>query len=161
MPLGREVGLNPSDIVLDRGPASLPKKGTEPPSKFSARDYCGQTAGWIKMPLGMEVGLGPGHVVVHGDPALPPKRGHSHPIFGRCLLWSNGRPSQLLLSTCKCSVKNFVWQYFINIFSLDRLACIFVAVYGNLQLFETFLILFLGQRSTYITTTLCSHTYWN
>jgi len=32
MPLGREVGLGPSDIVLDGDPASLSQKGTEPPS---------------------------------------------------------------------------------------------------------------------------------
>jgi len=30
-PLGRKVGLDPSDIVLDGDPAPLPKKGTEPP----------------------------------------------------------------------------------------------------------------------------------
>jgi len=46
-----------------------PKRGAAPP--FSAHDYCGQMAGWIKMPLGMEVGLGPGEegeVVLDGDP---------------------------------------------------------------------------------------------
>ena len=35
MSLGREVGLGPSDIVLDRDPAPpLPKKGAEPPPIF-------------------------------------------------------------------------------------------------------------------------------
>ena len=29
-----------------------------------------------------------------------PQKGHSPPIFGPCLWWPNGRPSQLLLSTC-------------------------------------------------------------
>jgi len=30
------------------------------------------------------------------------KKGQSSlPLFGPCLLWQNGRPSQLLLSTCK------------------------------------------------------------
>jgi len=53
------------------------------------------------MPLGTKVGLSPGHNVLHGDPALPPsKPAQPHPIFGQCLLWSNGHPSQLLLSTC-------------------------------------------------------------
>jgi len=54
------------------------------------------------MKLGMQVGLGSGHIVLHGDPAeLPrPKKGHSPPIFGPSLLWPNGRPSQLLLSSC-------------------------------------------------------------
>jgi len=32
MPLGRELGLGPSDIVLDRDPAPLPKKGAEVPN---------------------------------------------------------------------------------------------------------------------------------
>jgi len=62
--------------------------------------YCGQTVGWIKMKLGTDVGLGPGHIVLHGDPA-PARKGHGRPpFFGSCLLWPNGRPSQLLLSTC-------------------------------------------------------------
>ena len=52
MSLGMEVGLGPSDIVLDRDPAPLPKKGAETP-KFSAHVYCGQMAVWIKMALGM------------------------------------------------------------------------------------------------------------
>jgi len=62
MPLEREVGLGPSDIVFDADPAPLSKRGQSP--QFSADVYCGQTAGWIKMPFGMEVGLSPGHVVL-------------------------------------------------------------------------------------------------
>jgi len=58
MPLGRKVGLSPSDIVLDGDPAPLPQKATQPP-QLSAHIYCGQTDGWIEMPLGTEVGLGP------------------------------------------------------------------------------------------------------
>jgi len=50
MSLAREVGLDPSDIVLDGDPAP--------------RVCCGQTAGWIKMPLGTKVGLSPGHIVL-------------------------------------------------------------------------------------------------
>jgi len=64
MPLGREVGLNPGDIVLDGDPALLHKKGQR--SQFSTHVYCSQTAGWIKMPLDMEVGLGQGHIVLDG-----------------------------------------------------------------------------------------------
>ena len=30
----------------------------------------------------------------------PQKKGGTAPIFGLCLLWPNGRPSQLLLSSC-------------------------------------------------------------
>jgi len=42
------------------------------------------------MPLDMEVGLGPGHIVLDGDPAPLLKKGAQPPIFGPCLLWSNG-----------------------------------------------------------------------
>ena len=52
------------------------------------------------MPLGTEVGLGSGHIVLDGDPIKAP------PLFGPCLLWPNGRPSQLPMSTCSaCSEK--------------------------------------------------------
>jgi len=79
------------------------------------------------MPLGMEVGLGPGpgRIVLHGDPALPPK-GEQPPNFGPCLLWPNGRPSQLLLRTCYImdlirtvisSIGCCVFGCFINILS--------------------------------------------
>ena len=102
MPLGREVSLGPGDIVLNEDPAPLLKKGHSSP-QFSAHVYCGQTAGWIKMPLGAKVGLGPGHIVLDGDSA-PPLRKEAPaappPIFGLCRLSPNGRPSQLLLSTC-------------------------------------------------------------
>jgi len=53
------------------------------------------------MPLGKVVGLGPaGHIVLDGDPlgTQPPQQ--PLPTFGPCLLWSNGRPSQQLLSSC-------------------------------------------------------------
>jgi len=80
------------------GPSSPPQKGAIVP-QFSTYFYCGQKAGCFKMPLGMEVRLGPGHTVFDGKPA-PPKRGTSPtPIFGQSLLWPNGRPSQLLLSS--------------------------------------------------------------
>jgi len=70
MPLGRKVGLGPSDIMLDEDPVPSPQKGAESP--FTAHVYCGQTAGWIKMPLGIiEVGLGPGHTVLDVEPAPP------------------------------------------------------------------------------------------
>jgi len=85
MPLGTEVDLGQGDFMLDGDPA--PTKGAQP--QFSAHVRCGQTPGWIKMPHGMEVGLGPGEFVSGGDPAPP--------IFGPCLLWPNGRPSQIVL----------------------------------------------------------------
>jgi len=71
MPLGRKVGLDPSDIVLDGEPAPLPKKAQSP--QFSAHVYCAQTAGWINMPLGTRVGLGPGNIALDADPDPPPK----------------------------------------------------------------------------------------
>ena len=66
MPLGREVGLGPSDIVLD-GESSSPKRGHSSP-QFSAHVYCGEKAEWTKMPLATKVGLGLGHIVFDGDP---------------------------------------------------------------------------------------------
>ena len=77
MPLGREVGLGPSDFALDGTQPSAPKRGQSP--QFLAQVYCGQTAGWIKIPLGMEVGLGPGLIVLDGDPAPSPQNGAHTP----------------------------------------------------------------------------------
>ena len=51
--------------------------------------YCRQAVGWIKMKLGVEVNRGPGHIVLDGDLA-PPKKATAPPLFGPCLLWSNG-----------------------------------------------------------------------
>jgi len=82
------------------GPSSPSPKGHSP--QFSAHVCCGQTARWIKMPHGTEVGLGAGDIVLDGEPSYL-KKGHSpRPLFGPYLLWPNGRPSQLLLSTCIC-----------------------------------------------------------
>jgi len=98
MALGTEVGLGPGDIVR-WGSSKLLKKGAQHPH-FSAHAYFGKTAGWIKMPLGMEADLGPDHIVLVGDPVPPPatKGVQQPPLFGPCLLWPNGHPSQLLLS---------------------------------------------------------------
>jgi len=41
MPLGREIGLGPGDIVLDGDPAPL-SKGAQS-AQFSVHVYCGQT----------------------------------------------------------------------------------------------------------------------
>ena len=105
MKLGVEVGLGPGHIVLDVDPAHpLPPNGHRAHITILAHIYCGQTAGWIKMPkmpLGTKVGLGPGDIVIDGDPAPPMKWHCSPPLFGPCLLWPNGRPSQQLLSFCK------------------------------------------------------------
>ena len=79
-------------------PSSPLPKGAQPP--ILAHDCCGQTAGWIMMPLDREIGLGPRDIVSDGDPALSSERGTAPPLFGPCLFWQNGRPSQLLLSSC-------------------------------------------------------------
>jgi len=78
----------PENIVLDADPAP-PPRGTAP-AQLSAHVCCSQMARWIKMPLGTKVGLSPGRIVLHGDPARPPQKGHNPPIFGPCLLCSNG-----------------------------------------------------------------------
>jgi len=77
MPLGRQVGLGPGDIVLDEDPAPPAPKGHSP--QFSAHVCFGQTAGWINMSLGRKIGfaLVSGHLVLHGGPALPPPKGHN------------------------------------------------------------------------------------
>jgi len=62
------------------------------------------------MKLDRQVGLGPGHIVLDGDPATSSQKGHSPPIFGPCLLWPNGRPSQLLLSTRSPSRRKLIAQ---------------------------------------------------
>jgi len=90
MPLGSEVNLGSSDVVLDRVTAS-PKRGTVP--QFSAHVYCAQTAGWMKTPLGTEVDLGPGHIVLDGDPTAPPrKRGTAASLFSAHVYCGHGRP---------------------------------------------------------------------
>ena len=61
-PLGREVGLGPSNTVLDGDPAPPPKKWGRAP-EFSAHVYRGRL----------------GDIVLDGDTALPPLKGHSPP----------------------------------------------------------------------------------
>jgi len=74
MSLGMAVGLGLGQIVLDGDPASPCQKGRRGP-QFSARFYCGQTAGCIKMPLGTEVGLGTGDFALDRDLAPPTQKG--------------------------------------------------------------------------------------
>jgi len=81
MPLGRKVGLDLSDIVLDGDRAlSSRKKGAATP-QFLAHVCCAQTAGWIKMPLGTEVGLNPSDILLDMDPAPPPQKADTAPNF--------------------------------------------------------------------------------
>jgi len=58
MPLGTEVSLDPSDIVLDGIPVIPSPKGGFGPCLLWPNGCMNQD-----MILGMEVGLGPGHIV--------------------------------------------------------------------------------------------------
>jgi len=73
MPLGREGGLGPDDIVLYEDTA--PPRGHSP--QLSAHVYCGQTTVCIRIPFGTEVGLRLGDIVLDAGPASPPIKGHS------------------------------------------------------------------------------------
>jgi len=84
MPLGMEVGLGPSDLVLDGDPAPHPQKWNGVPHLW-AHVYCGQTAGWMKMALGMEVGLCPGHIVLDGTQL--PQQFSVHVYCGKTAGW--------------------------------------------------------------------------
>jgi len=87
-PLAMEVGLSPGDFVLDRDPASLPKKGAEPPI-FGPRllwpnGSMYQDASWYRgRPR-------PTRHCIRWGPVPLPLKGHSPPIFGLCPLWPNG-----------------------------------------------------------------------
>ena len=58
-----------------------PKGGGAP--QFSARVYCGQTAGCIKVPLGRQAGLRQSDIVLLGTQLPLPKTEAEPPIFGR------------------------------------------------------------------------------
>jgi len=58
------------------------------------------------MPLGTEVGLGLGDIVLDGDVAPPWKVAQQPPLFGPCLLWPNGRPSQQLVLYLAISIND-------------------------------------------------------
>jgi len=104
MPLGTEVGLDPgdiqADIVLD-GNQAAPKRGTAPnsrPMSIVANGWMDQDAAWYggrPRPRPHCVRLGSSPPRKSGTSAPPP-------LFSPYLLWPNGRPSQLLLSTCYC-----------------------------------------------------------
>jgi len=100
IPLGTEVGLSLGNIRLDGDPVPPPLKGHSP--QFLAHVCCGQTAGWTKkMLLGIEVPLSLGEVG---------KMGTAAPLFLADLYCSHGRPSQLLLSSCKFSGPDHIFR---------------------------------------------------
>jgi len=102
MPLGTEAGLGPGDIVLDGDQAPPSEKGRRAQlPQFSARVYCGQTAGCIRIPLGTEVCLGPGDIVLDGGSAPPPQRFGGHaPNFRPISIVAKRSLISVLLSSC-------------------------------------------------------------
>ena len=94
MPLGREVGFGPSDIVLDGDPVLPPQKGGGALSIFgpclfwpnSWMDQDGTWHGGRPTPRPHCARRGVGSVGTQ----LPLQKGGTAPIFGPCLLWPNG-----------------------------------------------------------------------
>jgi len=80
MPLGRKVGFNPSNIVLEGDPAAPPQKGRRAPPPIFGPCLLWPN-GWMDQEVtGMEVSLGPVHIVLDMDPA-PHKKGGTAPNF--------------------------------------------------------------------------------
>ena len=70
----------------------------------------------------MEIGLGPGDIVLDEDPAPTQKWAQKpRPLFGPCLLWPSGRPSQQLLSSCYnfLAKAQFISTYFLQICTIS------------------------------------------
>jgi len=62
------------------------------------------------MPLCIVVDLGPGHIVLDGTQLpLQKEAQHPPPLFSPCLLWPNGRPSQLLLTLVHHDMESFIF----------------------------------------------------
>ena len=86
MPLGREVGLGPSDIELDGDRAPLPQKRTEPPifglCLLWPNGWTGHNGTWHGgRPLPRR------HCVRWGPSSPAPKGAQQPPLFGPCPLW--------------------------------------------------------------------------
>jgi len=102
MKLGKQVGLGPGHIVLDRDPAPLPQRGRA--TQFSVHICCGQMAGWIKMPLGREVGLSPSDIVLYGNPAPPHQKGAEPPS-------ANFWPMSIVAKRLDGSKQHLAWRW--------------------------------------------------
>jgi len=95
----------PGHIVLDGDPAPPKKRHSTPtfrPMSVVAKRLDGSRCHLvrIKMPLGTEVGL----IVLDGEQATPTPLFSAHVYCGQKK--PNGRPSQLLLSTCTKVAQN-------------------------------------------------------
>jgi len=94
MPLGREVGLGPGDIVLDGNPVRLLQKGHSRPHTFQPMSLwpnssMDQDATWYRgRPWPRP------HCVRWKPSSPPPNKGGTAQIFGPCLLWPNGLMDQ-------------------------------------------------------------------
>jgi len=64
-------------------------------------------AGSINTPLGAELDIGTGHMVLDVVPAVrETAKGAQRPLFSAHVYCGGGRPSQLLLSSCKMYYKS-------------------------------------------------------
>jgi len=88
MPLGMEVGLDISNIVLDGDPAHPPPKVHSPQIFILCLLW---PNGWMDQVATWYVGRPrPWPHCVRWEPTALPQRGNPHLIFGQCLLWPNG-----------------------------------------------------------------------
>jgi len=86
-------------------PSSPWKGAQQPPTHFSAHVCCGQTAWWITTTW-CGGWRRPRRCCVRWGPSLPWTGAQQPPLFGQCLLWPYGDPSQQLLS----SYYWFIWS---------------------------------------------------
>ena len=97
MPLGTEVGLGPGNIVPDGDPAPPNKRHSTPTWRsmsILAKRLDGSRCHLVRRYTSAQLTL-------YYMGRLAPRTGHSSPpLFGPCLLWPNGRRSQLMLSSC-------------------------------------------------------------
>jgi len=108
MPLGMEVGLGPSDIVLDGDPALPTQRGTAALPNFFLAHVCGQTAEWIRMPCGMLIGL----YALLGEGIFSACHTNPNPTLKSCICDGSKSPSIESLactrnsstSTCRCTL---------------------------------------------------------
>jgi len=90
MPPGTEVDLGPGHIVLDGAQLlALP-----PPERGTAQGHSSSQSTHPNEDKSSAVAEMGGHLATRGTG----RKDEGH--FGRCLLWPNGCPSQLLLSSC-------------------------------------------------------------
>jgi len=108
MSLGMEIGAGPGHSVLDGDPAP-PKRGTAALSPIFGPCLLWPN-GWMDRDATWYDGRPqPRQHCVRWGPSCPQKRARQPAHFGLCVLWSNSRPSQQVLSTCSV----MFWMYCI------------------------------------------------